>query len=140
MTGLAVVLAILGIFPFMNGNNRACIVEHQARIAEQLEETAAMGVPILFMAAVAFKETHFGCARGSGGGWGAPADRHHRHTAGTHRDAAQSLLTGMTVCGSWERAVMRFRTGNCAETRGPGPSYVTGVINLGARINRWPIR
>ena len=137
MSGLAVVLAILGIYPHMNGNNRQCIVDRQVRIAEQLEETVRMGVPVLVMAAVAFKETHFGCDRNEGGGWGAPIDRFHRHTAGTHVQAAQSLINGRAACGSWEGAVLRFRTGACAPRRGPGPAYLREVLRLEGRIESW---
>lgn len=137
MSGLAVVLAILGLFPYMSGNNRQCVVDRQVRIAEQLEETVRMGVPVLVMAAVAFQETHLGCDRGEGGGWGAPIDRFHRHTAGTHVQAAQSLVNGMGACGSWEGAVIRFRTGACAPRGGPGPAYGRAVMNLAGRIEAW---
>lgn len=134
MTAAQVLAAILAIFPFMSGNNRACIVSHRDRIEHQLAETTAAGVPIEIMAAVAFVETHMGCDRNEGGNWGAPIDRFHRHTAGTHMDAAQSLLTGHERCGDWDGAVMRFRSGMCRTQQPYAVRYVRMVNNLAQRI------
>jgi hypothetical protein len=134
MTPVQVLAAILAIFPFMSGNNRACIEDRRVRIEQQLAETTAAGVPIEIMAAVGFMETHLGCDRGEGGGWGAPIDRLHRHTPGTHMDAAQSLVTGYRECGTWDGAVMRFRSGMCRTQQPYAVRYVRLVNALARRI------
>lgn len=134
MTPEQVLAAILAIFPHMSGNNRACIVQRHDRIVQQLAETTAAGVPVELMASVAFKETHLGCDRHEGGNWGAPVDRNHRHTAGDHMDAAQSLLTGRERCRNWRGSVMRFRTGLCNPRGVVGRRYLHGVENLMDRI------
>lgn len=129
-----VLAAILAIFLHMSGNNRACIEGNRGRIVQQLTETTAAGVPTEIMAAVAFVETHLGCDRGEGGNWGAPIDRLHRHTAGTHMDAAQSLLTGRRECGTWDGAIMRFRSGLCRTQQPYAVRYVRMVNQLVRRI------
>ncbi len=123
MTPESILIAILAIFPYMNGNNRQCIIDRQPRIAEQLREVSqpiepgAPVPPTHLTAAVAFKETHLGCDINEGGNWGAPIDRNHRHTAGTHLSAVTSLVHGYQRCGSWDGAVLRFRTGFCNPAR-----------------------
>jgi hypothetical protein len=134
MNPAQVLAAILAIFPFMSGNNRACIQSRQARIVEQLTETTAAGVPPEIMASVAFVETHLGCDRNEGGNWGAPIDPAHRHTAGTHVHAARALLTGRERCGSWDGAIVRFRTGLCAARTPVGRRYLANVTRLAQRI------
>jgi hypothetical protein len=95
------------------------------------------------MVAVAFSETHLGCDYGEGGGWGAPVDRHHRHTAGTHLHAAAVLARGMEVCrGDELGAVRRFRTGLCDPRRQSssavvgrvGEAYGRRVLRIAARL------
>lgn len=66
---------------------------------------------------MAFAETHLGCDHNEGGNWGAPIDAQHRHTAGTHMSAVRILSRSYTVCGNWDGAVMRFRTGLCNPAR-----------------------
>lgn len=133
MNPIHVVAAILSIFPYMSGNNRACVESRRERIEEQLTETADAGVPAEIMAAVGFVETHLGCDRNEGGGWGAPIDMQHRHTAGTHMHAARVLLRGLERCGSWDGSIRRFRTGLCQPTR-VGTAYLGRVNHLIRRI------
>jgi hypothetical protein len=134
MTPEQVLAAILTIFPHMSGNNRACVEARRDRIVQQLTETTAAGVPAPLMASVAFMETHLGCDRNEGGNWGAPIDRLHRHTAGTHLDAARALLTGVHRCGTWDGAVMRFRSGMCRTQQPYAVRYVRLVNQLVRRI------
>lgn len=128
-----VVAAILSLFPYMSGNNRACVEHRRSEIAAQLTETADAGVPSEIMAAVAFVETHLGCDRGEGGGWGAPINGQHRHTAGTHMHAARVLIRGLERCGDWDGSIRRFRTGLCHPTT-VGTSYLRRVNRLIRRI------
>ena len=145
MTGTALVTAVLALFPVMSGANRACIEARRARIAQQIEETARAypRVRASVLVAVAFSETHLGCDYGEGGGWGAPIDRHHRHTAGTHLHAAAVLARSLEVCGGDELgAVRRFRTGLCDPRRQSssalvgrvGEAYGRRVLALAARL------
>lgn len=137
MTPAQVLAAILSIFPHMSGNNRACIEERHDRIVQQLTETVAVGVPAPLMAAVAFMETHLGCDLHEGGNWGAPINREHRHTAGTHLNAAHVLMVGLARCGTWDGSVSRFRSGLCRTQRPYVVRYVRGVNALVRRIEAW---
>ncbi len=145
MSGWALVAAILSLFPAMSGNNRACIEDRHDAIARQVDETARAYPTVRpeVLVAVAFSETHLGCDRGEGGGWGAPVDRHHRHTAGTHLHAAAVLARGMEVCrGDELGAVRRFRTGLCDPRRQSssavvgrvGEAYGRRVLRIAARL------
>lgn len=151
MSPETILAAILAIFPHMSGNNRQCIIDHQVRIAEQLREVSqpvAPGAPVPpveLTAAVAFAETHLGCDLNEGGNWGAPIDRNHRHTAGTHMSAVRVLSRGFTRCGSWDGAVMRFRTGLCnpavngrtPEIRRIGPQYLRTIRSIMGRMEAY---
>jgi hypothetical protein len=145
--GTALVTAVLALFPVMSGNNRQCIEDRHDAIARQVDETvrAFPSVRPEVMVAVAFSETHLGCDRGEGGGWGAPIDRHHRHTAGTHLHAAAVLARSMVVCrGDELSAVRRFRTGLCDPRRQStsaivgrvGERYGRRVLALAERLSR----
>lgn len=91
-----------------------CLERRRLEIAEIAAEAERVtGVPAGLLLVVGMNETHLGCARGEGGGWGAPVDRNHRHTAGTPLRAAQALQASYRVCGTWEGAVGRFRSGLC---------------------------
>lgn len=123
---------ILELFPHMSGNNRQCIENHQDRILQQVHEATDAplieGVPSIppeVLMVVGFVETHLGCDAGEGGNWGAPIDAEHRHTAGTHMHAAYSLARGYQRCGSWDGAIMRFRTGLCNPRHSPNPEVTT---------------
>ena len=139
--------AVLALFPAMSGGNRACIEARRVRIAEQIEDTmrAYATVRPALMVAVAFSETHLGCDRGEGGGWGAPISRYRRHTAGTHLHAAAVLARSMEVCrGDELSAVRRFRTGLCDPRRQSssalvgrvGDRYGRRVLGLAERLSR----
>ena len=145
VSGWALVAAVLSLYPVMSGSNRACIEDRHERIAAQVEETARAypRVRPSVLVAVAFSETHLGCDRGENGGWGAPVDRAHRHTAGTHLHAAAVLARGMEVCrGDELSAVRRFRTGLCDPMRQSssavvgrvGEAYGRRVLALAARL------
>jgi hypothetical protein len=145
--GWALVAAILAIFPVMSGNNRRCIEDRHEMIAQQVNETsrAYPRVRPEILVAVAFSETHLGCDAHEGGGWGAPVDRHHRHTAGTHLHAAAVLARSLDVCrGDQLSAVRRFRTGLCDPRRQSssalvgrvGEAYGHRVMALAARLSR----
>lgn len=149
MTPETILIAILAIFPYMSGNNRQCIIDRQSRIVEQLREVSepiepgAPVPPVELTAAVAFAETHLGCDLHEGGNWGAPIDRNHRHTAGTHLSAVRVLSRGFTQCGSWDGAVLRFRTGLCnparngatPEVRRIGPRYLRSIHSIMDRMH-----
>lgn len=70
--------------------------------------------------AVGYAESHLGCARGSGGCWGAPVSRTARHTAGRASHAASALALG------------HFRCGRCV----CAGSYVARVGGLWSRVER----
>ena len=147
MSGWALVAAVLALFPVMSGHNRSCIEDRHDVIARQVDETARAYPRVRpeVMVAVAFAETHLGCDAGEGGGWGAPIDRQHRHTAGTHLHAAAVLARGMEVCrGDELSAVRRFRTGLCDPRRQStspivgrvGERYGRRVVALAERLQR----
>lgn len=149
MSPETILLAILAIFPYMSGNNRQCIIDRQPRIVAQLREVSepiAPGAPVPpveLTAAVAFAETHLGCDINEGGNWGAPIDSTHRHTAGTHLSAVRVLSQGFTRCGSWDGAVLRFRTGLCNPARNGstpavrriGPRYLQTIHSIMRRMH-----
>lgn len=136
MTPKLILAALLAIFPHMSHGNRQCIIDHQPRLEVQLQEVSqpiepgAPVPPTEVTATVAFLETHLGCDHGEGGNWGAPIDRNHRHTAGTHMDAVTSLVHGYQECGTWEGAVFRFRTGVCNPAQGAPQTGVIGTDYL----------
>jgi len=147
VSGWALVAAVLALFPVMSGHNRSCIEDRHDVIARQVDETARAYPRVRpeVMVAVAFAETHLGCDAGEGGGWGAPIDRQHRHTAGTHLHAAAVLARGMEVCrGDELSAVRRFRTGLCDPRRQStspivgrvGERYGRRVVALAERLQR----
>lgn len=129
---------ILEFYPHMSGNNRRCIEAHQDRILQQVHEATnapliegAPPIPPEVLMVVGFVETHLGCDEGEGGNWGAPIDADHRHAAGTHMHAAYSLARGYVRCGSWDGAIMRFRTGLCNPRHSSDPQITeTGLRYL----------
>jgi len=123
------VTALLNHFP--HTPSRACIEARQTEIVAHLDVAHGLGVPPGIMLAVAFHETHVGCDRNEGGGWGAPIDMQHRHVAGTPEHAIRALRRSFEVCGDWTGAVTRFRSGLCrlpASDRRNG--YVRSVLGL----------
>lgn len=106
--------AILTLFPYMSGNNRACIERNATSIVNVVESAQREnGVPPAVLLTVGFMETHLGCDVGEGGNWGAPISPQRRHVAGTPRQAAVALQHGFERCGSWLGAIARFRSGRC---------------------------
>jgi len=149
MTPEAIITAILALFPHMSGHNRACIIQRQEQIVQQLYEASqpvspgAPVPPVELTAAVAFAETHLGCDHNEGGGWGAPVSRVRRHVAGTHVHAVRVLSRGYDVCGDWDHSVMRFRTGLCRPQTSPslhvrfvGVRYLHTIHSIIARMRR----
>jgi hypothetical protein len=137
-----IISAILALFPYMSGNNRACIEQRATQIAAALSEAHASypQIPSDLLASIAFHETHFGCDRGEGGNWGAPISRFRRHTAGTHMHAAAALAASLRICGTLEGAINRFRVGLCTpntRTRRQADRYRRRVLALQQRIRQY---
>ncbi len=107
--------------------HRSCIEAHRNAIEAAGIEAESIGVPAAVLFAVARRESHFACAPGERS-WGAPVDNRHRHTAGGPMHAARALLRSYEVCGTWERAVSRFRSGLCAPWQLTHRAYVTSVV------------
>jgi len=130
-----IVFTLLNLYPYMSGNNRACIERNQVQIASVLERgEKAYGVPPLVLLSVGFAETHLGCDAGEGGNWGAPISRFQRHRAGTPVQAAQALQASYRVCGTWLGAISRFRSGLCRIPRRLA-HYPRNVVRLMTRIS-----
>lgn len=130
----ALLAALLALFPAMSRGCRPCIVSHQAAIVRELDAGEALGVPPAILLAVGFLESHLGCDPASGGCWGAPIDPQHRHIAGAPSATTRALVTSRRVCGTWPRALARFRCGLCAgcpRLRGYTPAQ---ALSLAARI------
>lgn len=128
-TALALFLALLSILPHSRAtpclHERAQAIVRMAAVAEQ-----DRGVPAGVLLVVGLLETHCGCDIGEGGGWGAPIDPRHRHTAGTSDTAARILQHSLTACGTWERAIGRFRSGLCAPFNPVHQAYVRRAMGL----------
>jgi hypothetical protein len=135
ITAADVVTAILALYPHMSGNNRQCIIEHRPQIEQVLVEAQRQypNMPTEVFATIGFMETHLGCDRGEGGNWGAPISPRQRHIAGTPLQAATALWRSYEVCGSWDGAARRFRTGLCRPTV-IGTRYSTIAVNITNRI------
>ena len=129
------VTAILALFPYMSGNNRQCIIEHRTQIEQVLVEAQRQypEMPTEVLTAVGFMETHLGCDQGEGGNWGAPISATRRHVAGTPMQAAAILWHSYEVCGTWEGAARRFRTGLCRNTM-VGLPYSRRAISVANRL------
>lgn len=129
----ALVAALLSLYPAMSPGARECIAARQNEIAQDLADAAPLGVPPALYLAVGLFETHLGCDRASGGCWGAPVDRYHRHTAGAPIATARALAASLRVCGTWPRALARFRCGICAGC--PRSGYRPAqVLSLASRL------
>jgi hypothetical protein len=111
---------LLSLFPVVPARARARIEARRATITAAVERAEREhGVPPGVLLVVGYGETHLGTDDGEGGNWGAPISRARRHTAGTPDHAARSLARSYRVCGSWRRAISRFRCGLCSP-RNPG--------------------
>jgi hypothetical protein len=125
--------ALLAILPGVPQPMHGCIHRQHASIVEQIARASDRhGVPPAVLLVVGLLESHYGCAPGSGGCWGAPVDRAHRLTAGTPDHAAIALAHSFEVCGSWVGAVARFRCGLCRcparVVHGYTPEYAARLI------------
>ena len=132
MTAAQALAALLAVLPARRPY-RACLTARTPRvIADADAASREHGVPVALLLAVGYAESHLGCARGSGGCWGAPVSRLHRHTAGRASHAASALALGHRRCGTWTGALGHFRCGRCV-CEG---SYVTRVAGLWSRVER----
>lgn len=142
----ALLMAVLTMFPVMNGGNRQCIEARIDRIEQQVAEairTYPRVRPAYFIS-IAFVETHLGCDRGAGGNWGAPISATRRHVAGTHMHAARLASRSLEVCHDELSAARRFRTGLCnpmrqsssAEVGRIGEQYGRRVLRIAARLEQ----
>lgn len=109
-------LAVLFAFPQTPA--RQCLINRREIVVGAIESSMRTypEMPPQLFVAVGFLETHLGCARGEGGNWGAPISPTRRHVAGTPMHAARALWRSYEVCGDWEAATRRFRTGLCRNT------------------------
>ncbi len=112
-TGTAALLfALLALRP--HSPQLPCITARHDTIVSQATASAERyGVPVSVLLVTSFNETHLTCDRGEGNGWGAPASRTRRHTAGTSDNHASALALGYRRCHSWLGAISSYRCGNC---------------------------
>lgn len=116
MTATLLLMALLHMYP--HGSANACIRARVATIAAQATDAAeAHNVPTEIVLAVGFLESRLSCDARSGGSWGSPRDRAHRNIAGGADHQARDLATSYRVCGTWPRAINRYRVGLCAGGR-----------------------
>lgn len=138
ITAAEVITAILVLYPHMSGNNRQCIMERRAQIEQVLVEAQRQypEMPTEVFATIGFMETHLGCDQGEGGNWGAPLSPQQRHIAGAPIQAATALWRSYQVCGTWDGAARRFRTGLCRPTViGTRYSTIANQITNRIRLN-----
>lgn len=134
-------LALLAIAGRSPEPMASCLAARRGEIISAAEIAGGLtGVPLALLLVVGFRETHLGCHPRSGGGWGAPVDRLHRHTAGTAVHAARALSRGFAHCGSWEGAAAFFRCGLCTCPYAPtyAPTTVRWVERVSARAGYAP--
>ena len=138
ITPTELLAAILSVF--LHSPARQCIIDHRAQIEHvfEMSRQAYPEMPIEFVGAVGFAETHLGCDHREGGNWGAPISPTRRHTAGTPMQAVGAIWHSYQMCGTWEGAVRRFNTGVCGPTP-RGNNYariITGVVRrVRARVD-----
>ena len=110
--------ALLSLTPRVPQPQRGRIDRQFDKIAEDVTAASeASGVPPSILLTVGFLESHLGVDAGEGGNYGAPVDHLHRHTAGTALHAARALARSYEICGTWFRAITRFRSGLCVFPR-----------------------
>lgn len=132
MNAARALAALLAVLPARRPYS-ACLTARAPRvIADADAASREHGVPVALLLSVGYAESHLGCARGSGGCWGAPVSRLHRHTAGRASHAASALALGHRRCGTWTGALAHFRCGRCA----CDGSYVARVAGLWQRVER----
>lgn len=133
ITAAEVLMAFLTLFPHTPA--RQCLIDRRVQIEQVLDNSRAMypQMPIEMIATIGFMETHLGCDRGEGGNWGAPISPTQRHVAGRPIQAAAALWRSYQVCGSWEAAARRFRTGLCRPTV-TGTPYARTAMSVVTRL------
>jgi hypothetical protein len=107
-----ILMSLLASFP-RSPAARCLEQRHDAIVRDATAASAAHGVPVEILLATGFLETHLGCDRGEGGGWGAPISRTRRHAAGNAGNSASALALGYRRCGSSFGAVSHYRCGMC---------------------------
>lgn len=121
MTAAQALAALLAVLPTRRPY-AACLDARRAQVVADADAAArAHGVPVALLLAVGYAESHLGCARGSGGCWGARASH-----------AASALALGHRRCGTWTGALAHFRGGRCTGHAG----YVARVGGLWQRAER----
>ena len=132
MNAARALAALLAVLPARRPY-ATCLTARTSRvIADADAASREHGVPVALLLAVGYAESHLGCARGSGGCWGAPVSRTARHTAGRASHAASALALGHRRCGTWSGALGHFRSGRCV----CAGSYVARVGGLWSRVER----
>jgi hypothetical protein len=132
VTAAQALAALLAVLPARRPY-AACLTARAASVTTDADAASSEhGVPVALLLAVGYAESHLGCARGSGGCWGAPVSRLHRHTAGRASHAASALALGHRRCGTWTGALAHFRCGRCVCQGG----YVARVGGLWSRVER----
>lgn len=130
MTAAEALALLLAALP-VSRPYRGCIdARRDVIVADADAASREHGVPVALLLSVGYLESHLGCARGSGGCWGAPRDRAHRHSPGRASHAASALALGHRRCGSWEGAVAHFRGGLCTGHAG----YVRAAVGMWRRV------
>lgn len=127
ITATEIITAFLTLYPSYPARN--CIIERRENIEGVLNTARETypEMPMEMLASIGFLETHLGCY--GGGGWGAPLSRTQRNLPGTPIRAAGILWRSFQVCGNWEGAARRFRTGICTHTT-IGDIYAHRAIRL----------
>ena len=130
MNAARALAALLAVLPARRPY-AACLTARTERvIADADAASREHGVPVALLLSVGYAESHLGCARGSGGCWGAPVSRTARHTAGRASHAASALALGHRRCGTWSGALGHFRCGQCV----CAGNYVARVGGLWQRV------
>jgi hypothetical protein len=132
MTAAEALAALLAMLP-ASRPYRQCIDARRSQIVADADAASRThGVPPQLLLSVGYAESHLGCARGSGGCWGAPVSRTQRHTAGRASHAASALALGHRRCATWRGAVSHFRCGRCVCPR--NAEYVARVMRLAGSL------
>lgn len=127
-------LAFLHVFPRVPQPQRGRIAQRHDAIVAWATAGADL-VPPAVSLVVCMMETHLGTDDHEGGGCGTPIDVRHRHTAGTPAHHVRALARSFAVCGSWQGAVGRYRSGLCRPRLPAHRAYVQRVMHWVARTH-----